>query len=72
MNDYDSLLEYYEYMSGQEKMKSPLRLENKMRKEAELQQKCASFSPRVAPYVYGLNEVEEFENNNKTHFIVSY
>jgi len=67
VNDYDSLLKYYEYMVGYTAKQNPIRLENKMRKEAELQQKCASFSPRVAPYVYGLNEVEEFENNS--HFI---
>ena len=59
--------QYYEYMVGYTAKQNPIRLENKMRKEAELQQKCASFSPRVAPYVYGLNEVEEFENNS--HFI---
>jgi len=69
VNDYDSLLKYYEYMAGYTSDQNPLRLENKMRKEAELQQLCASFSPRVAPYVYGLNEVESDNNNNKTHFI---
>lgn len=65
VDDFDSLLKWWEEGTN---MISPLRLENKIKEEASLQQRCASFNPRVAPYVYGLNEVYN-PNNPKTHFI---
>lgn len=64
VNDFDSLEQWLDDMMGGR----PKSLENTIKKEASLQQRCASFKPRVAPYVYGLNEVYN-SDNSKTHFI---